>query len=282
MREERRWTRPCVRVRECARAWNGWVFGWIGQGWCVPAEGSVGTLVRRRAGRRRLSSLISRPHPSPPTLSVARSSHVRAGKRRDACRRLHSAGPDAHQVVRSRSSRTVGSHRRYSLLPFPFPSPPLSLILSRSYFSPSHSLTHPHFLSLSHSLVYLALSFFLSLSLSPSLSLFFFLYLFLLFLSLSHTFVSVIHTHTHVHTHMRGRAHDHDIRIRLYERCRSCGRVRLRGDVVSVEADIRDGLSEVRGEVEREGSRFSDRPRPSSHGSARGRRRRFYTTRRAQ
>lgn len=40
VRRRKSCARPCVRVRECARAWNGWVFGWIGQGWCVPAEGS--------------------------------------------------------------------------------------------------------------------------------------------------------------------------------------------------------------------------------------------------
>jgi len=56
-----------VRVGVCARAraWNGWVFGWIGQGWCVPAAKGRGTLVRRRAGRRRHPATF-RPL-SPPT-----------------------------------------------------------------------------------------------------------------------------------------------------------------------------------------------------------------------
>lgn len=148
----------CVRVR----AWNGVCARGMG-GYSGDRTGLVRFFQRvvvrwrKRVGRRRLPPPLLIPYP----VCTAR---VRAGKRRDACRRLHSAGPDAHQVVRSRSGQTVRPQRYCalflsfslsldpSLVLTPFPvllSTPLSLTLSLilPLWSPaSYSLTpsFPH------------------------------------------------------------------------------------------------------------------------------------------
>lgn len=120
-------------------------------------------------------------YPLTPYPRIARSSHVRAGKRRDACCRLHSAGPDAHQVVRSRSDRTVGSRYRHSL------SFPPSLPSSLSLFS----------LSISH-------LFFLSRFLFALLWRILLLLFFYVSLSFSHAYVyPPVHTYIHVYSRIR-------------------------------------------------------------------------------
>lgn len=99
----------CVRVR----AWNGVCARGMG-GYSGDRTGLVRFFQRvvvrwrKRVGRRRLPPPLLIPYP----VCTAR---VRAGKRRDACRRLHSAGPDAHQVVRSRSGQTVRPQRYCAL-----------------------------------------------------------------------------------------------------------------------------------------------------------------------
>lgn len=99
----------CMRVR----AWNGVCARGMG-GYSGDRTGLVRFFQRvvvrwrKRVGRRRLPPPLLIPYP----VCTAR---IRAGKRRDACRRLHSAGPDAHQVVRSRSGQTVRPQRYCAL-----------------------------------------------------------------------------------------------------------------------------------------------------------------------
>ena len=177
----------CTWCVVCARGMGGCT-RWIGQGWCVPSKGSwYGGASVWGAG--------ASPHPRPNPYPVC-TACVRAGKRRDGCRRLHSAGPDAHQVVRSRSGRTVVRSLFLSLslsLSFSLPTP------SRTPRPPCSSYaTLPLPLALSLTRTHTLFFLFLSLSLSVSLS----------FLSsdisvsvrcLPHTYTRGTHTHTHVY-----------------------------------------------------------------------------------
>ena len=184
----------CTWCVVCARGMGGCT-RWIGQGWCVPSKGSwYGGASVWGAG--------ASPHPRPNPYPVC-TARVRAGKRRDGCRRLHSAGPDAHQVVRSRSGRTVVRSLFLSLslsfsLSFSLPTPsrtprppcssyatlPLPLALS---------LTHARTLSSSSSSLCLSLSLSLSLSFHPiSPSLF----------AASRIPIRAAHTHTHTHVYI--------------------------------------------------------------------------------
>lgn len=106
-----------------------------------------------REGRERWRRRYRRFSPTAPV--SMHSPANRAGKRRDPRRRLHSAGPDSHPVVRSRFRQTPVSFRSQLLTPYP-PIFRTRLPLSFSPFSFSSTLLYfPFFISFFFNLYFL-------------------------------------------------------------------------------------------------------------------------------